>query len=406
MADSSIANGPHPMLSAALGALDMTVESEMSLFRQHQTSAMLLESEVATEEIDELHLLSQAVADKTSSSEFLKEDASLSDCEAPNTEQGTQTPNLEFSDQMSEDLTPSELALFQVDTETETTKTAFTEGPEPQEAVLEPEEAASSDPRTVMGAPLPTDTSEEGSQLSLDPAIDDYLDSSTALRQHLEKSSAEPDPSPELSKLTVKRLAFFLGLSVLGILAIALFINITGLGKKLWSPKRSQLEQTQPPAPKTDTSRAAPSPKSSNSSPSPDIAATQGPDLSSKEFSDVNLGNLSRLKPRSSNAPSARSPSAPANPTPVASAPVAKPSEPAPVIRDQNAQAGRFYVVLPYNNAASLTQAQKIVPTAFLTEGTGGQQVQVGALETMEEAQLLAQQLRAKGLSAAIISPS
>jgi cell division septation protein DedD len=77
------------------------------------------------------------------------------------------------------------------------------------------------------------------------------------------------------------------------------------------------------------------------------------------------------------------------------------------VIREDIAQSGGlFYVVLPYTDPSSLAQAQQWVPTAFLTEGTGGQQIQMGALETMDAAQTLAQQLRTQGLSASIIAPN
>lgn len=408
MTDSPDSNRPHPMLQAALGTLDMTVESEMALFRQYQTLVTLPETEISEAEVGEPQFLPQAPVKTTASpptSEMMASDPPLN-LENAEAESSFPPAQLDSSDEIAEDLTPSELALFQVDTASAATEEDVVNVVEQQEAVLESTESTPFDQgNTVAGAPLPPDAEEDDPQVSnLDPAIQDYLDSSTALRQHLEDSSAEPDVSPaDPSKFTSKRLALLLGLSVLGTLVIVLFLNVTGLRKKLWPPKRPQPTQTQSSASAADQGLSASPPTSSPSNTPAVIVATKGPDLSKKEFSDVTLGNLSRLQPSPSLKPSPPSPSAPTRSDPSAQSAAVQDS--VPVLKDQKSQTGLFYVVLPYNNATSLNQAQKRVPTAFLTRGTGGQQVQVGALETMEAAQRLAKQLRTQGLSAAIIAP-
>lgn len=388
MTDESTANSLHPALQAVLGTLDMTIESEMSLFRQHQTLATL--PEVVEEEHNDPHLLPE-------SSET---DQALSSSTSAVVDDGSEqiAPPRALTDDIAEDLTPSELALFQVNTQTETPPDHFPNHLEQQEAVLESPSPAVDPTSPVAGAPLPAD--EEGNDphvSSLDPAIEDYLDSSTALRQHLEDSATEPESEPPVNAFSLKKLLVLLGLSILGTLVVVLFLNVTGLRQKLWPPKRSQ-----PTTSQKNSGTPTPSAKPDVSPvPSASTATPQGPDLSTKEFSDVNLGNLSRLEPSESPVPSPAS-------SPVVPSPTPTPSlsqEPVPIVKNQTSQTGLFYVVLPYDNAAALTQAQKLVPTAFLTAGPNGQQVQVGALETLEAAQRLAKQLRSQGLSAAIVAP-
>ncbi|BDM82128.1 SPOR domain-containing protein [Acaryochloris marina] len=395
MTNSPVSNGPHPLLKAALGTLDMTIESEMSLFRQHQALAELPDD--LKEEISEPQMLPETTQSEAGSTE----DSMIS-----RTGPQDAIPPLELED-VAEDLTPSELALFQVETDSANDSEASdSENSETkldqQEAVLEPSPRFKQ-PAGVAGAPLPSEATENDPHLSkLDPAIDDYLDSSTALRQHLEEAVAEPETPPVTTNnpLTPKRIMLLVGGSIVGALVVVLFLHATGLRNKLWPPKQ--------PRPSAQVSASSP-PKSPSSpaqpSESPLVATSPpGPDLSKKEFSDVNLENLSRLEPSSSPSPSPAASPAPqpsAAPTPAATLS----QKPVPILKNQTSETGLFYVVIPYNNAASLQQTRKIVPTAFLTNGTGGQQVQAGALESLDAAKRLAKQLRSKGLSAAIIAP-
>ncbi|WP_299484559.1 SPOR domain-containing protein [Acaryochloris sp. IP29b_bin.137] len=384
-------NSPHPLLQAALGTLDMTVESEMSLFRQYQTLATL--PEVEEEQPSEPHQLPQA-----SSESALADQVSPSSPSLPTVDEEPIAPHMELTDDIAVDLTPSELALFQVDTPTDPHSEAFPNHLEQQEAVLESPAVDPTSP--VAGAPLTTEEKENDPHVSrLDPAIEDYLDSSTALRQHLEESAIEPESDPNVGSFNLQKALLLLGLSILGALVVVLLLNVTGLRQKLWPPKRSQPTTSQnnseSPAP-SGTTDTSPTPTSST-------VATQGPDLSTKEFSDVNLGNLSRLEPKADPIPS----SPPSTPSPAEASPTPMPSqESVPIVKNQTSQTQLFYVVLPYNNAASLSQAQNLVPTAFLTTGPNGQQVQVGALKTLEAAQRLAKQLRSQGLSAGIVAPN
>lgn len=390
----------HPMLQAALGTLDMTVESEMALFRQSQTLATLPNSDTA-EETGDTHFLPQAAASAIADPATAEMLASDSPLNLKNSDAEQLIPPLDSTDDIVEDLTPAELALFQVDTTPETIQEPCADNLERQEAVLEPSPSAPLDQGDSAGAPLPPKAEEEDLHSSnLDPAIEDYLDSSTALRQHLEDSSTEPDPPPEFRKFTFNGLALLLGLGLLGTLAVILVLSASSLRKKLWPPT-PQPEQTQSSVSPTEQGMPAPSPTASSSDTPTDIVATDGPDLSKKEFSDVSLDNLSRLQPSPSSAPS----TAPVSGRPTPILPTAPP-ESVPILKDQKSQTEMFYVVLPYNNPVSLRQAQELVPTAFLINSAGKQQIQMGALENLAAAQQLGKQLRAQGLSAAIMSPN
>lgn len=387
MIDSPSPNHPHPILKAALGTLDMTVESEMELFRQQQTLVTLsdVETSEGTEPGDPQLLPQQATAPSTPNSEV---ETLSTDLDAYELESNTQD--------LAEDLTPSELALFRVNAEAEAIeKENLTAGLEQQKAVLESTSANQSS-ETIVGAPLQHEAERGDSQAAnLDPAIEDYLDSSTALRQHLEDST--PEPEVEEPQNTPEKIALLILLGVVGVVAVVLFLNITGLRKKLWPPQQQQLEQPQSSSIETNALQRQPSESSEppESDAASAIVATKGPDLSSQEFSDVNLGNLSRLESQSKPSPTPNSSKARTVPPPTV-----------PIVKEPTAKPGLFYVVLPYENTSSLSVAQEVVPTAFLTDGSGGKKVQVGALETIDAAQRLAKQLRAKGLSAAIISPS
>lgn len=388
MTNSPVSNDSHPLLKAALGTLDMTVESEMSLFRQHQTLADLPQD--MDDEGEGPQLLPEALEPET----IPADETLISD----NVEQGSLS-HLNLGDDVAEDLTPSELALFQVDTASEVDPENSDTSLEQQEAVLEPSPTLEQS-SPVARAPLPSEVEENDPHVSkLDPAIEDYLDSSTALRQHLEDAVAEPEALSETQTFTPKKLILLLGGSLLGALVVVFFLNVTGLRNKLWPSQQPQPQPTQSPASPSEPSQSSLSPTAEPQESPAAAVTTQGPDLSKKEFSDVNLGSLSRLQPSASPTPSAAAPTR-ATPTPPAS------QKPVPILKNQTSQTGLFYVVLPYDNAASLQQARKLVPTAFLINGSGGQQIQVGALATMEAAQRLAKQLRTNGLAAAIIAPN
>lgn len=380
MTDNLTSNSPHPVLQAVLGTMDMTVESELSLFREYQSLANL---SIAEEQPSDLQSLPHSL---------------------PNTSETEQASQIQSPGNSGEDLTPSELALFQIDTTNEeAAPESFPDNLEQQEAVLEA--SGENQNSTVAGAPLPDEAEEDDPHLSsLDPAIDDYLDSSTVLRQHLDESVVDPAPAPAPTP-SLQKLLLLLGLGVLGVLAIVWGMNITGLRQKLWPPKEPQPQAAQSQISQDQPTLSSPSPTpsdpQSNQAPSSAVAL-QEPDLSTQEFADVNLGNLSRLQPSPSSAPSATGGLSSVNPDPIP--PPA--GEPVPVVENQSSQTGLFYVVLPYDNGTSLTRAQQFVPTAFVTDSPNGQQVQMGAMETMEEAQNLASQMRTQGLSAAIVAPS
>jgi hypothetical protein len=413
MIDSSPFHRPHPQLQAALGTLDLTVESEIALFRHAQALATLPppeEFEEFTErETHEPQLLTSTLEENLLSVSIDPEAPTASSAMAMEASEVASTPSpptLDWSEDIANNLTPSELALFRVNAGSDTVTESVGAELDQQEAVLEATtpSPSSQEDNTVVGAPLSADAEGEHPSLSnLDPAIEDYLDSSTALRQHLEESMPDPETDPEPSKIRLQKLVQFGVLTVLGTLVVALFLNITGLSKKLRPSPSPELEQTPP------SSSEGNSPQSQlTASPLPTVINPR-PELPSPEITEVNSENLSSSQPSPSVSTSSSSANvgtaAPSHP--VASVQSLVSQGPIPVIREDIAQSGGlFYVVLPYTDPSSLAQAQQWVPTAFLTEGTGGQQIQMGALETMDAAQTLAQQLRTQGLSASIIAPN
>ncbi|NJM65325.1 MAG: SPOR domain-containing protein [Acaryochloris sp. RU_4_1] len=394
----------------------MTIESELALFRQAQALATLPSpEEFAEQETEEKAHEPQLLTPNLEEGLLpipIAPEAPIANpvmaIDSPEVALSPAPPSLGWSEDIADNLTPAELALFRVNAGSDTTIESVGAELDQQEAVLEPTtpSPSSQERNTVVGAPLSADAEGDHPNISkLDPAIEDYLDSSTALRQHLEESMPVPETNPEPSKFSPQKLVQFGALTVLGTLVVALFLNVTGLSKKLRPSPVPQLERTPPSSSEaiSPQSQLTASPIPTATSPRPKL------ELSSPEVAEVNSGNLSPSQPSASvPMPSNSSNAGTAVPaTPVASVQSPVPQEPIPVITEETAQSGGlFYVMLPYTNPSSLTQAQQWVPTAFLTEGTGGQQIQMGALETMDAAQTLAQQLRTRGLSASIIAPN
>ncbi|WP_298612526.1 SPOR domain-containing protein [uncultured Thermosynechococcus sp.] len=123
-------------------------------------------------------------------------------------------------------------------------------------------------------------------------------------------------------------------------------------------------------------SPASPAPESP--APTPPV----GPDMTAREFPEVNRSTLAQLEP-------AQSPSPSASPTPASAEP------------DQRIQLsvekmpnGRYYVLAPYKEPADLEKVQALVPDAFLV-GDGKQtKIQLGMFVDEASAQAMVNQLR------------
>ncbi|NJK41805.1 MAG: hypothetical protein HC934_11555, partial [Acaryochloridaceae cyanobacterium SU_2_1] len=295
-----------------------------------------------------------------------------------------EAPSSFQSDPMA-DLSPQELALFQVtpqnfedsrpspaDLETQGTPAEL--DCEQQEAVLEMDIAdANAQPSgEVVEIPLTAEQRADTPTFAdyLDPAIEEYLDSSTVLRQHLEASTGPSDPklAPQQPKTQARIAILTLGLVSLGVVGVIFLYRA-----RFW--KRPQ------PVPVEQTSPAVPS--------------ASGP---------ASLSPTAKESPLSSPA-TGNNPAAPLTPGSTSTAPLS-PSGQVPVQTAENSESRLFYVVLPYTTPEALSAIQATIPLAFVTDSVEGKQIQVGALETLSEAQILAAELRKQGLSATIVSPN
>lgn len=222
------------------------------------------------------------------------------------------------------------------------------------------------------------DLDESAIEPYYDPSMADYLESSEALLEQLDT------PLPEKGLEDADTLKWF------GIAAIAtLVLSLSGVFflKELF-PARSRPES---PAPSISLPPTAnPSPQASGN-PRPSSTPT-GPNLAEPEFGSINSSNLSQLSPTLAPVP-ASSTTAPA---PAA----ASPAPPAPITA---ASSKEYYVVTDYNGEDSLKNAQKIVPAAKLEKFTSGDKIQLGKFNDLDAAKAQSDQLTQKGLAITIL---
>ncbi|MDR7898833.1 hypothetical protein RHJ63_10985 [Thermosynechococcus sp. JY1334] len=132
------------------------------------------------------------------------------------------------------------------------------------------------------------------------------------------------------------------------------------------------------PAPVATESPATPT----AASPTPPV----GPDMTAREFPDVNRSTLAQLEP-------VASPSTSASPTPTASPTPAEPEHTTQLFVEKMPN-GRYYVLAPYKKPADLEKVQAVVPDAFLV-GNGDQtKIQLGMFVDEASAQAMVNQLR------------
>jgi hypothetical protein len=340
-------------LQAALACLDLSLESELTLYRR-QT----LQASGALALVDNLDNLdgSPSLLEPD-----LKEDSFPS----------LGRPNLPSSLASKTDDSP-EMSLI-----TFSAPEAITLGEEVEE-----------DPETLP-EPYSAEavSNPEALERFLDPSIEDYLESSEALLKHLDdsdgmiakpakrarqkstpqrsssqKSSPQKSSPPKSSGLVFKILG--------SVLAISFLVGIAMLILK-------QL---------TTGSRNAPDPQVVTQSPIPSSLQPAG---------------------QMPSAPVPASPSAiaitplPSNPT---STPVST-SSPKPTVQPSTAvSAAPFYVVVaPYQDDASLQRARQLVPDAFIADIKGQRRIQLAFLDDLQRAQRLVNDLKNEGFPATIL---
>ncbi|MFN4279446.1 SPOR domain-containing protein [Thermosynechococcus sp.] len=141
-----------------------------------------------------------------------------------------------------------------------------------------------------------------------------------------------------------------------------------------WFNRRPAPVATESPSPVPATPTAE--------SPTPPV----GPDMTAREFPDVNRSTLAQLEPAASPAPSA-------SPTPATNPASAEPEHTTQLFVEKMPN-GRYYVLAPYKEPADLEKVQAVVPDAFLV-GNGDQtKIQLGMFLDEASAQAMVNQLR------------
>ncbi|MEL7501320.1 MAG: hypothetical protein AAFN18_02520 [Cyanobacteria bacterium J06554_6] len=271
---------------------------------------------------------------------------------------------------------------------------------------------------------------------------DGYLESSEELLKSL---AADADADPETIETPPKPYNPTSGKATLPLKLGTLLLLLTasaGIGyaiinPSILAPARSWFAARTAPAEPDPTTLPSPSERSADSDFVP-----PGPDLSSREFVDLDLDRLSTLKvdpsapatplpsqsglptPATTTAPAittapatttaepspsataggtSPSPTAPATvPSPAADTTVTTPTSPSPTA----ATGSNYYVVASFTGDASLTKTRTVVSDAFVRNFNDGTYIQVAAFDNEASAQQQRQALQQQGLTVQIYGPT
>ena len=402
---SSLTPSLHSVLASALASLDAPLETELALYRRQRTStqASALVHQPQTQDAD------PSVASALPYAEHAP--THLEDLPPAHLEEHAPTHLEEPLSELSPDDLIQVPSAQRVPPMPEVDERL--EEPAAAQAQSQSDDSPHSQSSRAEQSSLvrqPVNTSESFEHY-LDPAIEDYLESSEGLLQHLEDSSpiaALPTKDP-ITPVKTWGIIGAVAVVMLGCVGFVLF-NTTNISQVFTSSTSDQPAST-PPGDTTVESPSAPSPTrapSSKATQPPTSATPKGPDLSSQEFVDLNLSNLGKVDPQSGSgtAPGTGAPSgATATTTAPGTAPTTTPgTTPSPGATSSPGNTRSFYVVSDYTGQDSLDQARRIVPNAYLTTFADGQRIQLATLYDFQKAKEMAQSLRNKGLNATILA--
>jgi cell division septation protein DedD len=223
----------------------------------------------------------------------------------------------------------------------------------------------------------------------LDPSIDDYLQSSETLLKHLHQPAEaevaladDAVPAPKRSWVMVAGIT----LLALGTLALAGFLIM--LGVRWFSIKSASTAQTdiQPsplptlsPSPLPSSAIANSPVTASGTTPVP--LPTEG--ISPQPNATVSPGAIAATE------------GVPTQPNP-SGTPTSSPSI--------NPNASRYVVLAVANSPESLQTAQRLVPDAYVIEVEGQKRIQMASLESLQQAQQMVNELKNQGFPATIVA--
>ncbi|PZD73830.1 hypothetical protein C1752_01774 [Acaryochloris thomasi RCC1774] len=249
----------HPALQTALASLDLTVESELTYYRQQQAQLLIPPEESAalvSESQPEIEAEPQALASAIEAPEPPPIDPAM------HPEPVVASASSAESETLAEPETLPDAALVP-EPEIQEAALVTTHNDRPAEtedmiAIETPPDAAlDSETAEPLSTPPPADFPKSYENY-LDPSIEDYLESSEALLRHLEESKAEPEQKPKQNKKLLPGLLLALFVLSLG----ALMLRGLRRGKRPADP---------PPA---ETVSPSPSP---SLAPSPSLGLPQLP---------------------------------------------------------------------------------------------------------------------------------
>ena len=369
----------HPTLSVALTSLDAPLDAELSLYRRqrHQSQAT-----------DWVHQ-SQEGDPNPAEPLALPSSAPIGGAVQPEDRPPASTPSVQNA---AVNLPQPQSPL---DSETQ----GEAEGAVEEPALVSKVDAAGTvDPGNQRSGLVkqPQQTPESFEQY-LDPSIEDYLESSEALLQHLDDSEqAVTEPAPKGAPVPLRIWGIITVVAVVMVGCVGFVIANTTNLLKVFAPAEGPPSSPVSPSLKDPPGEGTASPSTASDSASPALgsATPKGPDLSAEEFVDLNLSNLGRVDPQQSNPGTTAAPNPIIAPDPT---PTPVPVTPAPNQRS-------FYVVTDYTDAASLAAARRVVPDAYLSTLGDKQRIQLATLYDYQRAKEFVQSVKGKGLNATILT--
>lgn len=268
--------------------------------------------------------------------------------------------------------------------------------------------AAKDDLATAQGAAIASSTATNASP-------DGYLTSSEKLIESLNEVPSMPDPVASTVKPKRKTVSLLMG-AMLGFFAL-----VAGLGASYLMSNPSVAQRFANGFKRGDGAVSS----ASNSSFDP-----PGPDLSAREFIDLEIDNLSSLKmPQATIDPASNpavtgAPSSPIALPPIANG-VAQSSAVVPtqtVVLQPSAQSlpqpnatqaslipagSNYYITVPFTTEQVLIQIRQTVDEAFVRQyADGGNRIQLAAFDNATSAQQFIEELKVQGVTAQVYGPT
>ncbi len=356
-------------LQDAMACLDLSLESELALYRRHRHQSLLALTESSRlDEAPEATPSEQLHTDSENTSSANNTVSENSVRRNPVDDLATNESRLELQSE-PEPVVPSE--------NSEDSSRALVPFVQNSKESAKAEENAETLPKPY-GAEITAEP--KAFERFLDPSIEDYLESSEALLKHLEESATTTDRQvKQLTRkswaTTLRNIAIAIGcLGVLGILGL-LIVQWFSL-----KPRK--------PAPVPQVPQSSAQPLSAQTGSNPPLLTET---VNAKPLNpSPSIGNVTPATTSTSASTSGPKPSPLSSPSP----------SPSPTVPSN----ANYAVVADYTNTESLQAAKKLVPDAFIAKVGGQQRIQLAWLDELQQAQKLVEDLKNEGFAASIVA--